>query len=92
MDTVNTQRRRVSIDLPVYAIGRLDKIAKEANVSRKSLMEGYLLDYLYHEPNEETLAAMKETKDGIYAGVVDTSSVETMIKSILGAENEGDTI
>ena len=65
MATTNTQRRRISIDLPIYAIGRLDQLAKENHVSRKSFLESYLLDSLYHEPNEVTLAAMKEAEEGI---------------------------
>ncbi|MBQ9641946.1 MAG: toxin-antitoxin system protein [Bacteroidaceae bacterium] len=84
MESTVTQRRRISVELPIYAIDKLDQLAKEINVSRTSFLERYLLDSLYHEPNEETLAAMKEAKEGKYAGVVDLSSTEAMIKSILG--------
>ncbi len=36
------------------------------------------------KPNKLTMAAIEEAKSGKYAGVIDTSSVEAMVKSILG--------
>ena len=33
-------------------------------------------------PNMETLAAIEEAKKGLFAGTVNTSSVDAMIKSI----------
>lgn len=36
------------------------------------------------KPNKKTLGAIEEARCGKYAGVVDTSSVEAMTKSILG--------
>ena len=39
-------------------------------------------DAVYHEPNEETLAAMEEAKGGNLEGPIDTSSVEAMLKSM----------
>lgn len=35
------------------------------------------------KPNKLTMAAIKEAKSGKFAGVVDTSSVDAMVKSIL---------
>lgn len=37
---------------------------------------------LTETPNKETLAAIDDARKGIYAGTVDTSSVDAMIKSI----------
>lgn len=36
---------------------------------------------MYSEPNEETVAAIRETRSGKYAGTIDTSSMEAFIKS-----------
>lgn len=41
-----------------------------------------LTDAVFDEPNEETIQAIEESRRGIYAGTVDTSSVDAMVKSI----------
>jgi len=67
--------------------------AQRERISMNALVESYLNDFVCHVPNETTLAAMKEAEEGIWEGTVDTSSVEAMIKSILGdEEDERDTI
>ena len=43
--------------------------------------EKYFLPVSSHEPNEETLEAIAEARAGKFAGAIDTSSVEAMIKS-----------
>ena len=45
-------------------------------------MESVLLDAVYREPNEETLAAMKEAREGKNLTKVDTSSYESFLKSL----------
>ena len=45
------------------------------------LVEGILLDALYYEPNEETIAAIEEARAGRYAGTIDLSSREAFIRS-----------
>ena len=40
------------------------------------------MDAVYHEPNEITKAAFEEAKAGKLEGPIDTSSVETMLKSM----------
>lgn len=45
-------------------------------------VESVLLDTVYNEPNAETIEAIRESERGEYAGTIDTSSVEAMIKSI----------
>ena len=62
--------------------------AKRSNVSINSFVETMLSDMLYFTPNETTLAAMQETLSGKYAGVIDTSTKESFISSILGEEED----
>lgn len=62
--------------------------AKRSNVSINSFVETMLSDMLYFTPNETTLAAMQETLSGKYAGVIDTSTKESFISSILGDEED----
>ena len=47
-----------------------------------SKLDAYLMNEVYHIPNAETRHALDEIKRGKYAGTIDTSSIEAMIKSI----------
>lgn len=68
--------------LPVYLLDRLKELAKKDRRSLNNYVEGILLDAVYHDPNEVTLAAMKEAQEGKLEGPIDTSSVESMLKSM----------
>lgn len=68
--------------LPVYLLEKLKELAKNDRRSLNNYVEGLLLDAVYHEPNEVTIAAMKEAKEGKLEGPIDTSSVEAMLKSM----------
>lgn len=83
MDVALTKRNQ-SFRLPVDLIDRLKLMAKRQNRSLNNFVETLLLDAAYHEPNAETLAAMKEAESGALRDVpaIDTSSVEAMIKSM----------
>jgi hypothetical protein len=66
---------------------RLKTEAKRRNVSVNSFVEALLYDMLYCTPNATTLAAMQETLSGKYAGVIDTTTTESFINSILDDED-----
>jgi len=78
--TKKNQSFRLSVDL----IERLKLMAKHQNRSLNNFVETLLLDAAYHEPNAETLAAMKEAQSGILrnASALDLSSIEAMEKSM----------
>lgn len=82
MDAVlkRNQSFRLSVDL----IDRLKALAKRQNRSLNNYVETLLLDAAYHEPNDDTVAAMKEAKNGGLRNVpaLDLSSVEAMEKSM----------
>ena len=61
---------------------RLKIEARKENRSLNNYVESVLLDAVYREPNEETLAAMKEAKEGKDLTKVDTSSLESFLKSL----------
>ena len=46
-----------------------------------NFVETTLMDVMSSEPNDETVAAIKEARAGKFAGTIDTSSIEAMIKS-----------
>lgn len=60
---------------------RLKEQAKQANRSLSNYVECILMDSVYNEPNDTTVAAIKEARSGKHAGAVDISSMEAFIKS-----------
>lgn len=83
MDIALTKKNQ-SFRLPVDLIERLKLIAKRQNRSLNNFVETLLLDAAYHEPNAETVAAMKEAESGSLRNTpaLDLSSIETMEKSM----------
>ena len=55
-------KKNQSFRLSVELIERLKQLAKRQNRSLNTYVETVLLDVAYHEPNAETLAAMKEAE------------------------------
>lgn len=77
-------KRNQSFRLPIDLIERLKLLAKRENRSLNNYVETLLLDAAYHEPNAETIAAMKEAESGILREEkpLDLSSIEAMEKSM----------
>ena len=68
--------------LPVSLLEKLKELARKDRRSLNNYVECLLLDAVYNEPNEETLASLEEAKAGHLEGPIDTSSVEAMLKSM----------
>ena len=68
--------------LPVSLLKKLKELARKDRRSLNNYVECLLLDAVYNEPNEETLASLEEAKAGHLEGPLDTSSVEAMLKSM----------
>ena len=70
----------MSVDL----IERLRQLAKRQNRSLNNYVETLLLDAAYCEPNDVTLAAMKEAESGSLRNTtpLDLSSIEAMERSM----------
>ena len=77
-------KKNQSFRLSVELIDRLKQLAKRQNRSLNNYVETVLLNAAYHEPNAETLAAMKEAKSDAMNDVpsLDMSSIEAMEKSM----------
>ena len=77
-------KKNQSFRLSVELIERLKQLAKRQNRSLNNYVETVLLDVAYHEPNAETLAAMKEAESDAMNDVpsLDMSSIEAMEKSM----------
>ncbi|MGM9860265.1 MAG: toxin-antitoxin system protein, partial [Muribaculaceae bacterium] len=74
------QSFRLSVDL----IARLRLLAKRQNRSLNNYVETLLIDAAYSEPNDTTLAAMKEAQSGSLRDTnpLDLSSIEAMERSM----------
>lgn len=81
MDAVLERKAHV-FRLPTYLLDRLKELAAKDRRSLNNFVEGLLLDAVYHEPNEETIASLQEARAGKLEGPVDTSSVAAMLKSM----------
>lgn len=77
-------RKPTTFRLNTNLVNRLKKAAARENLSLNNYVEAVLMDAMYHEPNEVTRMALSEVERGEYAGKVDMTSLETMIKSIEG--------
>lgn len=75
-------KKAQSFRLPVDLIERLKKMAKKENRSLNNFVECVLLDIAYREPNDETLSAINDAREGKYDGTLDVSSVDAMYKSM----------
>ena len=77
-------RKNHSFRLSVDLIERLRLLAKRQNRSLNNYVETLLLDAVYSEPNEATIAAMQEAKSGALRDTtpLDLSSVEAMERSM----------
>lgn len=75
-----TKRRRATVRLPEYAMADILNQAKQQNRSVSSILAMYILDGLYHEPNEATLAAMAECESGIELDDFDPRSLDAYIE------------
>lgn len=77
-------KKNQSFRLPIELIERLRQLAKRENRSLNNYVETVLLDAAYSEPNDVTLAAMKEAESGALRNTdpLDLSSVEAMERSM----------
>lgn len=73
----------MTISLPAYAMADMKKEAARMGWSMSALAGEYILDAMYHKPNAETLAAIEEARSGVEMPVVDTSSYDAFVKSIM---------
>ena len=59
----STTRKRLTVSIPEYAMNDLKKEAALTGWSLSALAGEYILDAMYHEPNDETKAAIEEAKN-----------------------------
>lgn len=75
-------RKHTSFRLREDLLQVLQEQAKKANRSLNNFVESTLMDAVYSEPNEETIAAINEARSGKYAGTIDVSNFDAFMKSL----------
>lgn len=77
------QKKATLFRLNSDLVDRLKEMAKREHRSLNNFVECILFNVAYHEPNEETKAAIREARAGLSdVSPVDTTSLETMFKSM----------
>lgn len=79
---VNSDKTLTSFRLNTKLVERLRELAKESNRSLNNYVETLLLDIVYHEPNEETVEALKEARSGKKLDTFNRSELEKLIASL----------
>ena len=79
---ITAVRKQTSFRFHPGLMDALKERAAERNKSLNGYVEMLLMDAIYNEPNEETQAAIEESRQGIFAGTVDTSSPEAFRRSL----------
>ncbi|MPM94921.1 hypothetical protein SDC9_142070 [bioreactor metagenome] len=75
-------RKQTAFRLREDLLNKIKEEAKKENRSINNYVETILLDVIYREPNETTLEAIREAKQGKLAGTIDTTDMETLIQSV----------
>ena len=75
-------RKQTSFRLREDLLQVLQEHAKKANRSLNNFVGSTLMDAMYSEPNEETVAAINEARSGKYSGTIDTTDFDSFMKSI----------
>lgn len=75
-------RKQTSFRLREDLLEVLQEMARKSNRSLNNFVESTLMDAVFSEPNEDTIAAIKEAREGKSAGTIDTSSFEAFMKSL----------
>lgn len=82
MDTMTLDRKQTAFRLRTDLLERLKVAARKENRSLNNYVESILLDAVYREPNDETLAAMREAKENKNLETLNLDSFEKFIESL----------
>ena len=82
METTITAKKVTTFRLSEELLERLKVLAKRENRSLNNFVEYTLMEVAYNEPNEETLAAMKEAVSGVELETLDVDNFRSFVKSL----------
>ena len=79
---ITSNKTTTSFRLDSQLLERLRMLAKKSNRSLNNYVETVLFDVVYHEPNDETIEAIKEVQSGRKLDAFDRDELEKMISSL----------
>jgi predicted transcriptional regulator len=82
MDTTATIRKQTSFRLREDLLARLQTEAKKRNRSLNNLVESVLYAFISEQPNETTLAAMKEAETSDSLESLDLANFRKFVDSL----------
>ncbi len=82
MDTIALDRKQTAFRLRKDLLERLKIEARKENRSLNNYVESVLMDVVYKIPNDETLAAMKEAKEGKSLETLNLNDFEEFVASL----------
>ena len=81
METI-VERKQTSFRLRTDLLKRMEKEASKENQSLNDFVESILMDNMYFQPNETTLAAMREAESGVELEELDLDNFDEYIKTL----------
>ena len=81
METI-VERKQTSFRLRTDLLKRMEKEASKENRSLNDFVESILMDNMYFQPNETTLAAMREAESGVELEELDVDNFDEYVKSL----------
>ena len=79
---VSTNKKQTAFRFSEDLLERLKELAKKDNRSLNNYVEKILMEAVYDEPNEETIAAMKEAKEGKSLETLDLAKFKEFVASL----------
>lgn len=76
------ERKQTSFRLRTDLLKRMKKEASKEHRSLNDLVESILMDNMYFQPNETTLAAMREAESGVELEELDLDHFDEYIKTL----------
>lgn len=76
------ERKQTSFRLRTDLLKRMEKEASKENRSLNDFVESILMDNMYFQPNETTLAAMREAESGVELEELDLDNFDEYIKTL----------
>ena len=81
METI-VERKQTSFRLRTDLLKRMEKEASKENRSLNDFVESILMDNMYFQPNETTIAAMREAESGVELEELDVDNFIEYVKSL----------
>ena len=79
---VSTNKKQTAFRFSEDLLERLKDRARKDNRSLNNYVENLLMEAVYDEPNEETVAAMKEAKEGKGLETLDLAKFKEFVASL----------